>query len=352
MTHALGLGRGRPRHAGLVALSGFIPVGRGLGARPRARAAARRDRPRHVRPDHRGRVRPAGARHARAAGADVTYRESPHAARDRPALRGRAGAVDPCRRLRAPAPARALTISATARDDDPARDEHAQRRSPRRARSSRAHGDDRVHVRVGGDERGARVAQQPDVGAEREQRAEEDEVDEAAERAARRSSASWTSPSSPATSAGDDAAPTPPASICMPGADERRHRAASGPARAASRRPSRRRRRRARAPPAGSIAPGARGLTSTATPAKPTATPERRRARSGARRRTSRSSTTTQSGIEAITSAATPDGTVCCAHETPPLPTASSSVPVRSAAAPLARVRAGRRSRRQRRATA
>ena len=52
---------------------------------------------------------------------------------------------------------------------------------------------------------------------------------------------------------------------------------------------------------------------------------------------------TTHSGMLAITIAATPEGTVCCAHETPPLPTPSMSTPV-SAAKPHC-VRSGRAER-------
>ena len=68
MTYALGLGAGRPRPAGLIALSGFIPSVEGFELGDADRAAGG-DRPRHARPGDRGRVRPRGARppHARPA---------------------------------------------------------------------------------------------------------------------------------------------------------------------------------------------------------------------------------------------------------------------------------------------
>ena len=63
MAHSLGEGAARPRPAGVIGLSGFIPQGRGLRAGRRDRAAGC-DRPRHPRPGHPRRVRPRRARPA------------------------------------------------------------------------------------------------------------------------------------------------------------------------------------------------------------------------------------------------------------------------------------------------
>ena len=79
MSYALGLGAGRPRPAGIMALSGFIPEVEGFELDWTGRRPACGDRPRRLRPGDPGRVRPRGARPAAEAGADVTYRESPMA---------------------------------------------------------------------------------------------------------------------------------------------------------------------------------------------------------------------------------------------------------------------------------
>ena len=80
MTYALGLGEGRPRPAGLIALSGFMPTVPGFDARPRTPLP-------RVAIGH-GAIDPVisveWSRDARSrlteAGADVTYRESPQMA--------------------------------------------------------------------------------------------------------------------------------------------------------------------------------------------------------------------------------------------------------------------------------
>ena len=133
--------RARPRAGratpALVALSGFIPVVEGweldLERELPPVAIGHGD----VRPDHRGRLRPAGARHARARRRGGHLPRVAHAALDRPALRGRAGAVDPAGAPGAGA-GRALTISATAATIDPARDDHAQADRLAEHRTSRA----------------------------------------------------------------------------------------------------------------------------------------------------------------------------------------------------------------------
>jgi phospholipase/carboxylesterase len=53
MTYALGLGRGRPRPAALVALSGFVPTVEGFELDLERAAAADRDRTWHLRPGNR-----------------------------------------------------------------------------------------------------------------------------------------------------------------------------------------------------------------------------------------------------------------------------------------------------------
>ena len=58
MTYALGLGAGRPRPAGLIALSGFMPSVPGFELDLDAAAAAGRHRARDVRPGDRRRVGP------------------------------------------------------------------------------------------------------------------------------------------------------------------------------------------------------------------------------------------------------------------------------------------------------
>ena len=77
MTYSLGLGRGRPRPAALDRAERVHADRPGLRARPRAAAAARRDRPRHLRPV----ISVEWGRRARQqledAGADVLYREYP-----------------------------------------------------------------------------------------------------------------------------------------------------------------------------------------------------------------------------------------------------------------------------------
>ena len=76
---ALGLGRGpASRPAAIVALSGFMPAGRGPRARPlRPRRLPRRYRPRRLRPGHPGRVRTRGAVAAGACRRNVLHREYP-----------------------------------------------------------------------------------------------------------------------------------------------------------------------------------------------------------------------------------------------------------------------------------
>lgn len=77
MTYALGLGRGRPRPAALVALSGFVPTVPGLEldlTPPLPRVAIGHGSLDGVISVERGR---AAARELEAAGADVLYRETP-----------------------------------------------------------------------------------------------------------------------------------------------------------------------------------------------------------------------------------------------------------------------------------
>ena len=78
MTYSLGLGRGRPRPAALVALSGFIPTVEGFELDLQATVTAGRDRPRCPRPGHLGRMEPTGQGAAGGRGrARSLYREYP-----------------------------------------------------------------------------------------------------------------------------------------------------------------------------------------------------------------------------------------------------------------------------------
>ena len=191
--------------------------------------------------------------------------------------------------------------------------------------------DDRVHVRVGGDLRDRRVLEQPGVAGEGQQRAEGDQVDQAEDRAA-----------GPLGEV-DVAAPRR-----RPGRTRRRRgrpagtarrwrRAGRAAARCAGRRTSRsptspRRRRR----PAGrrsSLRPT--GCRSSDEPAEADQHGAERAPGdplAGARR-----SRITHSGIEAISSAARPEGTVCSATETTALAPGSIS-PTKPAERSSARV--------------
>ena len=186
------------------------------------------------------------------------------------------------------------------------------------------HGDDRVHVRVGGDQRDRRRLEQPHVRDEPDERPDHDQVGEAEERLAETAAESSVSPRPKPTTHRS----TPPASDARP-AEERRAR---------QRRVARVERPAAHAPadssattaPTVSIGPPPRGSTRRARPAKPSAMPATARTESRCPNAI-RSRTATQSGIEPTTSAATPDG-IRCAQQAPPWPPRKSAPPKMNAA--------------------
>ena len=90
MTYALGLGQGRPRPAGLIALSGFMPSVPRLRARPVATAAAGRHRARDVRRGDRRRMGPRRARPADGGGRGRPLSRVADGPHDRPGLPRRA----------------------------------------------------------------------------------------------------------------------------------------------------------------------------------------------------------------------------------------------------------------------
>ena len=90
MSYALGLAAGRPRPAGILAMSGFIPTVGRIRARPREpRGPARLHLARHLRPGHRRRVRPRGPRSARRGGSGRHLPRGPGGAPDRPGASSR-----------------------------------------------------------------------------------------------------------------------------------------------------------------------------------------------------------------------------------------------------------------------